>query len=78
LPERFTLSQLGNMRLKFIAIQVFSPHLVVPFVEGNAMVVNHPGGINRPLEVFISTALIEFKLQCLHVITVYYLDILVP
>jgi hypothetical protein len=46
LPECFTLSQLGNMRLKFAAIQVLTPHPVVPFVERNAMVIDRPSSIN--------------------------------
>ncbi|MEG4633293.1 hypothetical protein QUB56_27560 [Microcoleus sp. AR_TQ3_B6] len=46
LPERFTLSQLGNMRLKFAVIQVLTPHPVVPFVERNAMVIDRPSSIN--------------------------------
>lgn len=75
LPECFTLSLFGDMALKFAAIQVLSPHPVVPLVKGNAMVINHPGSIDRPLKVFISTALIELELQCLHATIVYHLDI---
>ncbi|MCU0553057.1 MAG: hypothetical protein MUC48_27320 [Leptolyngbya sp. Prado105] len=74
LPECFTLSQLGNMRLKFCTIQMLSAHPVVPFVKCNAMVINHPGGIDAALKVFIPTALIELKLQRFHC-TVYHLDI---
>jgi hypothetical protein len=58
LPERFTLSQFGNMRLKFCTIQMLSPHPVVPFMECNAMVVDHPGSIDTSLEVSIPLALI--------------------
>jgi Ribbon-helix-helix protein, copG family len=72
LPEGFTLSEFGNMSLKLRAIQMLAPHPVVPFVQGDAMVINHPGRIDRPLEVLISTALIELKLQCLHVSMIAY------
>jgi hypothetical protein len=58
LPERFTLSKFGDMTLKCVAIQVLAPHSVVPFVKCDAMVINHPGGIDVSLEVFISVALI--------------------
>jgi hypothetical protein len=58
LPERFTLSVFGNMRLKFCTIQMLSPHPVVPFMECNAMVVDHPGSIDTSLEVSIPLALI--------------------
>jgi hypothetical protein len=78
LPERVSLPQFGNMSLKFRAIQVLIPHPVVPFVKGNAMVINHPGSIDRPLKVFISTALIKFELQYLHATIVDHLDIFTP
>jgi hypothetical protein len=58
LPKCFTLSQFGNVTLKLIAVQVLTPHPVVPFVKRNAMVINHPGSIDTAFEVFISTALI--------------------
>jgi hypothetical protein len=57
-PERFTLSVFGNIRLKFCTIQMLSPHPVVPFMECNAMVINHPGSIDTSLKVFIPLALI--------------------
>ncbi len=59
------------MSLKFCTVQMLTPNLVVPFVEGNAMVINHPGGIDLPLEMFILLALIELELQCLRVSIVY-------
>jgi hypothetical protein len=46
LPERVTFSQLGNMTLKFVAIQMFSPHPVIPFVECNAVVIDRPSSID--------------------------------
>jgi len=58
LPECFTLSEFGDMTLKFAAIQVLTPHPVVPFVKCNAMVINHSGSIDTSLEVFILVALI--------------------
>ena len=58
LPEGYTLSQLGDMRLKFRTVQVLAKHPVVPFVKCNAMVINHPSGIDRPLEMLIPVALI--------------------
>ena len=42
------------------------------------MVINHPGSIDRPLKVFIPTALIELELECFHDSIVYHLDILCP
>ena len=70
-------SQLGNMTLKFCTTQMLTPHSVVPLVKYNAMVINHPGSIYRPLEVLITFALIEFELQCFHATIVYHIDILV-
>ncbi|MEG3866657.1 hypothetical protein QUA46_09920 [Microcoleus sp. MON2_D6] len=58
LPERFTLSDFSNMTLKLAAIQMLAPHPVVPFMECNAMVVDHPGSIDTSLEMSISLALI--------------------
>ncbi|MBW4527900.1 MAG: hypothetical protein KME18_22410 [Phormidium tanganyikae FI6-MK23] len=58
LPEGFTLSEFGDMRLKFAAIQMLTPYSVVPFVECDAVLINHPGSVDRPLKVFIPTALI--------------------
>ncbi|MEG4630790.1 hypothetical protein QUB56_14410, partial [Microcoleus sp. AR_TQ3_B6] len=58
LPERFTLSVFGNMRLKFCTIQMLSPHPAVPFMECNAMVINHSGSSDTALKVFIPLALI--------------------
>jgi hypothetical protein len=40
------------------------------------MVINHPGSIDRPLKVFIMTALIELELEFFHAIIVDCLDIL--
>jgi hypothetical protein len=37
---------------------MLSPHPVVPFMECNAMVVDHPGSIDTSLEVSIPLALI--------------------
>jgi hypothetical protein len=74
LPECLTLSEFGDMTLKFRAVQVLPPHSVVPFVKCNAMVIDHPGSINTALEVSIPLVLRELKLQCLHAIIVYHID----
>ena len=66
LPERLTLPQLGNMRLKLGTTQVLAPPAVVPFMEGDAVVVDDSSSINRPLEMAVTLVLIELKLQCLH------------
>ena len=58
LPERFTLSNFGNMTLKFAAIQVLAPHSVVPFVKCDAMVVDRPGCVDASFEVSVPLALI--------------------
>ena len=55
---------------------MLTPHPVVPFVKCNIMVINHPGSIDRPLKVFIMTALIELELEFFHAIIVDCLDIL--
>jgi hypothetical protein len=36
-------------------------------MECNAMVINHPGGIDSAFEVFIPIALIELEPQCFHI-----------
>jgi hypothetical protein len=46
LPKRFTFPKLGDMRLKFAAIQMLSPPPVIPFVERNAMVIDRPSSFN--------------------------------
>ena len=66
LPERFTLSNFGNMTLKFAAIQVLAPHSVVPFVKCDAIVVDHPGDVDTSLEISVLLALIYLELQCFH------------
>jgi hypothetical protein len=53
LPEGIALSQFGNMRLEFRAVQVFTPHSVVPFMQGYTMVINYPSRVDGALEVFI-------------------------
>ena len=58
LPERNTLSQFGNMRLKFCTVQMLLKHPIVALMESYAMVINHPSGIDRPFEVFITIALV--------------------
>jgi hypothetical protein len=78
LPEGFTLSQFGNMSLKFVAIQVLAPHAVVPFVECNAMVINYPSRIDSPLEVLITLALIQLELQGFHATIIDRIDLFMP
>jgi hypothetical protein len=72
LPKLITLAELGNMNLKFAAIQVFPPHPVVPFVKCNAMVIDHPSSIDTAFEVSISLALIELELQGFHATVISY------
>jgi hypothetical protein len=58
LPEWVPFPELCDMSLKFGAVQVFTPHSVVPTMKSNAMVINHPSSIDSPLKVFIPLALI--------------------
>jgi len=66
LPERFTFPQLSDMSFELIAVQVFPPHPVVPFVECNTVVIDHSSSIHTPLEKSIPLVLIQLKLQCFH------------
>jgi hypothetical protein len=51
LPERITLAKFSDMSLKFGAVQVLAPYAVVPFMEGNTVVVDTASNVNCPLEV---------------------------
>ncbi len=66
LPERITLSQLGNVFLKFCTIQVLTPHPVVPSMKGDAMVIDNSGSVNCLLKISIPLVVVQFKLQCFH------------
>jgi hypothetical protein len=66
LPEGVTFAQFSNMSLKLSAVQVLAPPTVVPTMQGNAMVVDYPRGIDDALEVSIPLVLIELELQSLH------------
>ncbi len=50
------------MGLKFGTAQVFAPHPVVPFVEGNSMVVDIPSSVDRPLEIPIAFVAVQLEL----------------
>jgi hypothetical protein len=54
------------MSLKFGTVQVFTPHPVVPTMQGNAVVIDYPSSINRLLEVSIPLVTVELELQCFH------------
>ena len=52
------------------------PHPVVSPMEGDAMVVDDPSGINCPFEVSIPVVFIQLELQCLHAVYYYmFIDI---
>ena len=72
LPERITLAPLGNVGLKLGTAQMLFPHPVVPFVNGNAGVINYPSGINCPLQVSIPLVAVELKLHRFHVTIVQH------
>jgi hypothetical protein len=46
LPEGFTLSEFGDMSLKFVAIQMLAPQTVLPDVEGNTVVIDDSSRID--------------------------------
>jgi hypothetical protein len=46
LPEEIALPQSCNVSLKFRTVQVLAPHPVIPFVEGNSVIVDNRSGIN--------------------------------
>lgn len=48
------LPELGNMSLKFGTIQMLFEHPIVPFVQSNAVIVDHSSGIDLTLEVPVS------------------------
>ncbi|MCY7384637.1 MAG: hypothetical protein LH628_19045 [Microcoleus sp. CAN_BIN18] len=72
LPERITLSQFGDMSLKFGATQMLFEHPIVPFMQRNTVVIDHPSSVDLSLQVSISLVLIKLKLQCFHAIIVAY------
>jgi hypothetical protein len=51
LPERFTIPQLGNMSLKFGAIEMLFEHPIVAFMESYTMVIDDPSDIDDALEM---------------------------
>ncbi len=65
-PPGVPFPKLGDVFLQSGAVQVLAPHSVVPFVEGNTMVVDTPCGIDCPLEVSISLVLVELELERFH------------
>jgi hypothetical protein len=66
LPERITLSQFGDMSLKLGATQMLLEHPIVPFMQRNTVVVDHPSSVDLSLQVSIPLVLIKLKLQCFH------------
>jgi hypothetical protein len=51
LPERFTIPQLGNMSLKFGAIEMLFEHPIVALMESYTVVVDDPSNIDDALEM---------------------------
>ena len=66
LPEGIMLSQFGNMSLKFGTTQMLFEHPIVPFMQRNTVVVDHPSSVDLSLQVSIPLVLIKLKLQCFH------------
>jgi hypothetical protein len=66
LPERFTIPQLGNMSLKFGAIEMLFEHPIVALMERYTVVVDHPSHIDDALEISIPLMVVELKLQGFH------------
>ncbi len=65
-PPGVPFPKLGDVFLQSGTVQVLAPHSVVPFVEGNTMVVDTPCGIDCPLEVSIPLMLVELELERFH------------
>ena len=68
LPKRISFPQSGNMTFKLIAVQVLTPHAVVPLVQGNCMIVNAASSVDDTLKVPIPLVTVQFELQCLHAV----------
>jgi len=46
LPEGVTLPQLGNVSLKFGAVEMFFEHPIIPAMQYNTVIVDHPSGVD--------------------------------
>lgn len=72
LPELATLTKSCNMSLKLGTVQMLFEHPVVPPMQRNTVIPNHPSSVDLPLQVSVSLVLIKLKLQCFHVTIVHY------
>ncbi len=75
LPELITLANLGDMSLKFGAVQMLFEHPIVPFMQRNCVVIDHPSSIDLQLQVSISIVLIKFELQCFHATIIQHFSV---
>lgn len=66
LPNWILLPQLGNMSLKFGAIQMLFEHPIIASMQCNRMVINHPSYVNRAFEMPIPLVIVEPELQGFH------------
>jgi hypothetical protein len=66
LPERNPFTLFSDMSLKLAAIQVLTPHSVIPFMERNHAVVDMSSHVNHALEIPIPLVFVQLELQSLH------------
>lgn len=45
---------------------MLAPHLVVPTMKGDTMIVDNSSSINGPLEISIPLVAVQLELQCFH------------